>query len=579
MSELINFSPISVPCKICGKNISLSDIKEHILDECIPNLLQIYGLKNSLPSHKEYHSILEELTICRNDIKNLKEENWKNSSSSTSSLPTIPKFSLSPSTPINQTNEYLDKKEPLLVKKEDFEDSAQYFLEDKVKKQHCIRGGQRIDIFNGIYSLTICKFQHLSDIKHLGLIRQILRIPMSMDSFKEDHTKVTESGRLGKCSACGNKCTDRLKIKPSGLPISNFFVALHICYHFQIKLLLSHGKCFMMNSADDKVLKRKADDILDDDTQTNSNNVSNENETTQANIKKTRTPSTKTTTTTTSTTSTDSENKTSEKPEVDAPVKEIENNVTDDEFKSLVGLSKTNFVELYNKINSLCLNKDENRGRNPLFSLRGKLFITLVWFRHYVKDVILKVVFGLSKNTIKNYTEEIINLLYPMTPTSFNSETDDRIKQKAIYFDKYDEPLFVTSIVDGSEQRVGVAIDSETKINNFSAKKAYPSLTKLVFCSPIGKIQYLSKSRPGARNDQSMMYEVQEFLNKFDNSYEHIMGDKGFQEYDGEEEEEDEDDEDKEHEEDDEYISDEKEVNKRFKSIRIIIEIAILEKN
>ncbi|KAM9986357.1 hypothetical protein ACTFIY_010780 [Dictyostelium cf. discoideum] len=414
MSELINFSPISVPCKIC--------------DECIPNLLQIYGLKNSLPSHKEYHSILEELTICRNDIKNLKEENWKNSSSSTSSLPTIPNFSLSPSTPINQTNEYLDKKEPLLVKKEDFEDSginfdnfvdadldedvsscflAQYFLEDKVKKQHCIRpirGGQRIDIFNGIYSLTICKFQHLSDIKHLGLIRQILRIPMSMDSFKEDHTKVTESGRL-----------------------------------------------------------------------------------------------------------------------------EIENNVTDDEFKSLVGLSKTNFVELYNKINSLCLNKDENRGRNPLFSLRGKLFITLVWFRHYVKDVILKVVFGLSKNTIKNYTEEIINLLYPMTPTSFNSETDDRIKQKAIYFDKYDEPLFVTSIVDGSEQRVGVAIDSETKINNFSAKKAYPSLTKLVFCSPIGKIQYLSKSRPGARNDQSMMYEVQEFLNKFDNSYEHIMGDKGFQ--------------------------------------------------
>ncbi|KAK5582815.1 hypothetical protein RB653_004402 [Dictyostelium firmibasis] len=105
----------------------------------------------------------------------------------------------------------------------------------------------------------------------------------------------------------------------------------------------------------------------------------------------------------------------------------------------------------------------------------------------------------------------------------------------------YNKPLYVTSIVDGSEQRVGAALNTETKINNYSAKKAYPSITKLVFCSSIGKIQYLSKSRPDSRNDQSMMYEV---LDKFDKTYEYIMGDKG----------------------------DEKEADNRLKSIRIIIE-------
>ncbi|KAK5577855.1 hypothetical protein RB653_002803 [Dictyostelium firmibasis] len=188
--------PIYVPCQICKTDMPMSDIKNHILDECIPTLLEIYGLKNLLPTQKEYQSF-EELGI-------------------------------------SFDSEY-DSSTCFL---------SQYFLEDHAKKQYCtnpIRGSLRIDIINGTFSTTICKFEHLSEIKTLNLIRSTLRAQIFHDYLKEDLSKVKEQGRIGRCSTCSNKCSDWIKIKPSGLTKSS--------------------------NTENKIFKRKVDDI--DDSSTN----------------------------------------------------------------------------------------------------------------------------------------------------------------------------------------------------------------------------------------------------------------------------------------------------------------------
>ncbi|EFA85938.1 hypothetical protein PPL_01171 [Heterostelium album PN500] len=192
---------------------------------------------------------------------------------------------------------------------------------------------------------------------------------------------------------------------------------------------------------------------------------------------------------------------------------------------------------------------------------------------------------SIVNSLLKEYCDEDIKLFIGLNKNDFNdlflkikershskiTRKDDqqRKKSSAIYKDYYGDSCLVTSVVDGSEQRVVVPLNSDLKICYYSGKKGFSSVNKLVFCSPNGKIQYMSHTRPGSRNDQGMMYEVGPFLNKFDDSFEYIMGDKGFQGshilykrfivIDREDRKDGEDDE-------------RKEADNRFKSVRIIIE-------
>ncbi|KAM9967071.1 hypothetical protein ACTFIR_007308 [Dictyostelium discoideum] len=162
MTENIKFSPIIVPCNICDQKVSLSDLKNHILDDCVPNFLNMYGLKHQLPNQKEYKSLLDENEKLKFEIKRC-------TSSSNSTISSRLSNEYAPV--YNENNDIgVVKKEPEFEESETkFDDEfidadlnsdastcflAQIFIEkgdgDKTNKViHCskpVRGGLRIDI-------------------------------------------------------------------------------------------------------------------------------------------------------------------------------------------------------------------------------------------------------------------------------------------------------------------------------------------------------------------------------------------------------------------------------------------------
>ncbi|EFA84913.1 hypothetical protein PPL_01906 [Heterostelium album PN500] len=182
------------------------------------------------------------------------------------------------------------------------------------------------------------------------------------------------------------------------------------------------------------------------------------------------------------------------------------------------------------------------------------------------QDSNIKLFIGLNKN---DFNDLFLKIKERSHSKITRKDDQQRKKSSAIYNDYYGDSCLVTSVVDGSEQRVVVPMNSDLKICYYSGKKGFSSFNKQVFCSPNGKIKYMSHTRPGSRNDQGMKYEVGPFLNKFDDSFEYIMGNKGFQGshilykrfivIDREDRKDGEDDE-------------RKEADNRFKSVRIIIE-------
>jgi hypothetical protein len=133
-------------------------------------------------------------------------------------------------------------------------------------------------------------------------------------------------------------------------------------------------------------------------------------------------------------------------------------NLNEKQFKSLIGIPRLHFGDLLLRISSK-IKKRENRGRDSKYSLKGRVIITMVWLRHYLKPIIFRLLFNISDSVVRNYSDQIIDILYTLSFDSFHNHTIDRLNQKSIFYDRFNEPCIVTAIVDGSEQRAVVSLN------------------------------------------------------------------------------------------------------------------------
>ncbi|KAM9979250.1 hypothetical protein ACTFIY_008491 [Dictyostelium cf. discoideum] len=196
------------------------------------------------------------------------------------------------------------------------------------------------------------------------------------------------------------------------------------------------------------------------------------------------------------------------------------------QIKKFIGLTSINFEKLYLMIKSEL--KDYEDKNKFLYDLKGRIFITLFYLRHYPKDIIIQYIFKISKNTLTNYLKEIIDIIYNLSQKSFSIFLKSKEEYYKDYIDRFNKNIRVYCVCDGSEQRIISPMDKEAKIIYFSGKKGYFSINKLVYCLPNGKIIHMAKSRPGARSDQGLIHEDSGFFNNFNGINEYIMGDKGF---------------------------------------------------
>eukprot|EP01133_Synstelium_polycarpum_P014254 gene14254-16823_t len=153
-----------------------------------------------------------------------------------------------------------------------------------------------------------------------------------------------------------------------------------------------------------------------------------------------------------------------------------------------------------------------------------------MFMKHYPKPVVMEAMFGVSRRTIMTYFHEMLEVIHDLAKNSFAVHLKERDSESNYrqWFDKLGNPYNITAVVDGVEQRVAVPTSRESKTNFYSAKKAYNSVTKLVYANPQGKIMAISNSASGAHNDMGLVHRSKMMLDTFDIPWEYVIGDKGF---------------------------------------------------
>ncbi|EGG19749.1 hypothetical protein DFA_06849, partial [Cavenderia fasciculata] len=356
-----------------------------------------------------------------------------------------------------------------------------------------------------------------------------------LDDVKESISNRPKE-ELVKCASCPNKCTMSIRCKASSLtPIKDNY--LYFCTYscFQKYFGSSSGKTWSayIESKQPKKDKKEKKETnkekgKDDDSDEESSHEEDEEgyvvEDEEQHTDKKRKASTPPKPTT------------KKAPAKKAAAKDKDKKINkiieylEDEIVSFIGLKFEDFQDLYQNTIRLQKTKTETRGTKSKYSIRGQLFITLCWLRHYPKRIVLSAFFKISQTTVEEYTSNTLDLLYPLCQENFDYYFSKRMDKEhySIYVKDTNESCMVTSVADGSEQRISVPMDSEIAMNFYSGKKGYFSITKLVFCTPTGKIIFMSKSRPGSRNDINLANESRAFYSKLDEVLEFILGDKGF---------------------------------------------------
>lgn len=135
---------------------------------------------------------------------------------------------------------------------------------------------------------------------------------------------------------------------------------------------------------------------------------------------------------------------------------------------------------------------------------QDEIILTLLHFRHYVKDILLGSIFGISKQTANNIHHRgrdwFFQLLKP--ELSFHS-FEWRKLHGGNYF--WDHNSMLTFLIDGSEQEICAPKDAQFNTLVYSAKKGQCSLNILLWTSIDGKILKISDSFPGIRNDTHLL--------------------------------------------------------------------------
>jgi transposase len=182
-------------------------------------------------------------------------------------------------------------------------------------------------------------------------------------------------------------------------------------------------------------------------------------------------------------------------------------------FKSLTGVTVSEFGELYDKVQPLWLHDEIERlsrcdrkraiggGRDYTLKLRERLLMTLVWLKLYLTVDALGFFFGVSGSTASRNTRNILPVLRQLGDETLGwPEPPKRGQGKSIEQALQEYPDLL-AIVDATEQRVRRSSDGQIQREHYSGKKKCHTRKTQIIVNEQGQIRDVSASTPGRVHD------------------------------------------------------------------------------
>ena len=137
-------------------------------------------------------------------------------------------------------------------------------------------------------------------------------------------------------------------------------------------------------------------------------------------------------------------------------------------------------------------------------SASDEILIFLIWFRHYIPDCLLAIVFHIPQTTIQECRTRMLQWFDDLTKPQISAHSWKwRQQSGATRF--WDGKTWLSFLVDGSEQKCYSAQDMASNILLYSGKKGHPSLTILLWVTLSGRVIHLSRSFVGSKNDPILL--------------------------------------------------------------------------
>ena len=182
-------------------------------------------------------------------------------------------------------------------------------------------------------------------------------------------------------------------------------------------------------------------------------------------------------------------------------------------FKSLTGVTVSEFGELYEKVQPMWLENENKRlsrrerkrsiggGRDYALELKERLLMTLVWLKLYLTVDALGFFFGVSGSTASRNTRNILPVLRQLGDETLGwPESPKRGQGKNIEQALQEYPDLL-AIVDATEQRVRRSSDAQIQREHYSGKKKCHTRKTQIIVNERGKIRDVSASTPGRVHD------------------------------------------------------------------------------
>jgi hypothetical protein len=140
-------------------------------------------------------------------------------------------------------------------------------------------------------------------------------------------------------------------------------------------------------------------------------------------------------------------------------------------------------------------------GRAKIMTPKIQLLIFLLYMRQYISIRFLSWITGYSISTLYKYNHCTMNGLFMYFEPKI--QLDNYVERK-----KHCRLLsgaIITIVLDGTEQGVYKPKSKLTERSLYSGEKVKHTFTKLIVCSPMRIIYYLSPSYNGSMNDKNMI--------------------------------------------------------------------------
>jgi hypothetical protein len=182
-------------------------------------------------------------------------------------------------------------------------------------------------------------------------------------------------------------------------------------------------------------------------------------------------------------------------------------------FKSFFGVTVIEFDELYRKLWPVWAENEVQRlsqrerqraiggGRDYTLDLRDRLLMTLMWLKLYLNTDALGYFFGVDKSTASRNVRNILSSLRQLGDETLGWPDPPKRGQTKDLDQALEDYPDLMAVVDATEQRVRRSSDYQTQREHYSGKKKCHTRKTQITVNEKGIIRDVSFSVPGKMHD------------------------------------------------------------------------------